>query len=538
VIPTDAPARGDDERAPGIHELSPLFEAVQRARIFADSKSFVDCIPQHPARAILADYLAGHAVPGFDLRLFVETHFQQPTERRIVLPRRAEIAEQIAALWLALRCEPDPEQLHSSLLPLPHPYIVPGGRFREVYYWDSYFTMLGLRESGNEAMIESMVKNFVHLIGRHGFVPNGNRTYYLSRSQPPFLAFMLELLAENDRGVLADHVEPLQAELDYWMDRTLPTRHVVVLPDGAVLNRYYDQLDTPRPEAFAEDEAVSRRAGRDAAAVCRHLRSGAESGWDFSSRWLHEPAKLESIETTHIAPVDLNCYLHQLERTLARAYATRGDVGLKRQLLVAASARRRAILKHCWCSESGFFFDYHLPSRQICPRFTLAGVTPLFCGLATDAQARSVAAALEHEFLKPGGLVTSLTVCGQQWDAPNGWAPLQWIAIRGLEAYGFTELAAEVARRWIRLNCDVYERTGRLMEKYNVVDTTLEAGGGEYPNQDGFGWTNGVLLKLMRLYGPARRASGSEARALEAAAGELISRPSGSLFTPPGPPKM
>ena len=132
---------------------------------------------------------------------------------------------------------------------------------------------------------------------------------------------------------------------------------------------------------------------------------------------------------------------------------------------------------------------------------TLAGVTPLYFQFATKEQANLVAQTVSDKFLSAGGVVNSLRITGQQWDAPNGWAPLQWMTITGLENYGHHELASVIAGRWIRLNTDVFHRTGKLMEKYDVVDTHLEAGGGEYQGQDGFGWTNGVLLALIRKYG-------------------------------------
>ena len=139
-------------------------------------------------------------------------------------------------------------------------------------------------------------------------------------------------------------------------------------------------------------------------------------------------------------------------------------------------------------------------AERVSDRLSLAGVLPLFFKIATIAQARVVKDKVENQFLRAGGVVTTLRFTGQQWDAPNGWAPLHWLTICGLERYGYRELAAEIARRWIKLNRDVYARTGKLMEKYNVVDVNLEAGGGEYPSQDGFGWTNGVLMKLLSLY--------------------------------------
>lgn len=486
---------------PGPEELyGPLFEAVQRSRIFPDQKTFPDAVARVASASILEKYLAATPSPaGPELRRFVEAHFLLPETRSLVVPGAESLEKHLATLWPLLCRQPDRAIPGSSLLPLPHPYIVPGGRFREIYYWDSYFTMLGLRESGREDFIEAMVANFAALLSHYGHIPNGTRTYYLSRSQPPFFALMVEFLAEKKGEVVyRTYRDALSAEYDYWMDRSAPTHHVVTMPDGGTLNRYYDQRDTPRPEAFALDEATAGKSAQDRRTLYRQLRSGAESGWDFSSRWFADGKSLATIETTNLVPVDLNCLLFQLEHTLAKACELSGDSTRSVELRSAAERRKEAILRYCWSPEDGFFFDYHVEKRQRSPAWTLAGIAPLFLHLATPEQATAVAKRIEGKFLQAGGVVTTLMPTGEQWDWPNGWAPLEWMTIRGLASYGHDTLAAEIARRWIKLNRDVYTRTGRMMEKYDVVDLSLVAGGGEYAAQDGFGWTNGVLLKLLR----------------------------------------
>ena len=150
------------------------------------------------------------------------------------------IISHIENLWTVLQRKSDLGIHGSSLLPLPYEYIVPGGRFREIYYWDSYFTMLGLKESGLHELMESMVRNFVHLIDNYGHMPNGNRTYYLSRSQPPVLSMMVDLLSEVKGEKVYTHYYPaIEKEYLYWMDEYKTTRHVVKMPDGSTLNRYY-----------------------------------------------------------------------------------------------------------------------------------------------------------------------------------------------------------------------------------------------------------------------------------------------------------
>ncbi|MCU0450373.1 MAG: alpha,alpha-trehalase TreF [Bernardetiaceae bacterium] len=493
-------------------DYGPLFAAVQTGGIFPDSKTFVDCAPRQPLPQILSAYESQRAQPGFDLKKFVDEHFAVPTSRSSTYQSRAgnPPEQHLNALWAVLTRPPDSVGGATSLIPLPKSYVVPGGRFREVYYWDSYFTMLGLQAANRPELIRSMVDNFAYLIDTLGFIPNGNRAYYLSRSQPPFFASMVELLAQTSGdSAYTRYLPALQKEYDFWMNGAeglspgQAAKHVVRLPSGALLNRYYDARTTPRPEAYKEDLATvaeARRAANgpfDSAAVYRHLRSGAESGWDYSSRWLADGQRLATIHTTDILPVDLNCLLLQLETTLAKAYQAAGQTQASQAKQAAAEARQQAIDQVFWQPGPGFYFDYDWVAAKPTAVYSLAGAYPLYFGAASSAQAQAVAKQLETKFLQPGGLATTLNNTGQQWDAPNGWAPLQWLAIAGLRRYNLHPLAAEIRKRWVTNNVRVYQNTGKMVEKYNVYDLTLLAGGGEYDLQDGFGWTNGVLLRLL-----------------------------------------
>src|SRR6476620_2866091 len=216
-----------------IFNVHPLFEDVQLGRIFADEKTFVDCLPKRSLEEIAKEYRLAKTSPDFNLRDFVDTHFERPKEygTDYVSDPTKEVEEDVESLWNVLTRQPDTTA--GSLIPLPFPYIVPGGRFREIYYWDSYFTSLGLRESNRYDMIENMVKNFAYLISQYGHIPNGNRTYYLSRSQPPYFSMMLELLAEK-RGnmVYALYKDALQKEYDYLMDKTAATKNIVQMHGG------------------------------------------------------------------------------------------------------------------------------------------------------------------------------------------------------------------------------------------------------------------------------------------------------------------
>lgn len=479
-----------------------LFVAVQMSRVFPDSKSFADAVPKRDPQAILADYVTQKRKTGFSLYEFVQKNFiLAPVSASGYRSNQAEDVEKhILQLWNALKRNPDKEVAGNSLLPLPYAYVVPGGRFREVYYWDTYFTMLGLQASGETELIEHMINNFEYMLKTYGHIPNGNRSYYLSRSQPPYFSLMVELLAGiQGEEVYKRYGDALQIEYDYWMDKTADTRHVVSIEDGVCLNRYWDQLDIPRQESFFEDFILAS-IKPNPQQLYRELRSGAESGWDFSSRWFSSSGDLASIQCTNILPVDLNGLLHHLERTLALSYRLKGDsvqAGLMRD---KAKLRLDAINRYCYDASEGWYYDYIVSEKRLSKVKTIAGMMPFFLKIAPVAYADRAAEVVEQDFLRPGGVVTTLKESGQQWDAPNGWAPLQWITIKGLDAYGKKTLAKEIVRRWIALNTKVYRSTGKLMEKYNVENLGLLAGGGEYPAQDGFGWTNGVLLRLIREY--------------------------------------
>jgi len=501
-----APAAGDGLFYPQ-RDLGPLFHEIQLARLYADSKTFADAQPLM-APAVIADRYAAGRGSGADLRAFVDRHFAIPRPAGADFrtdPTRS-MEEHIHALWPALTRTPDTVTGWSSLIPLPHAYVVPGGRFREVYYWDSYFTMLGLVESGRTDLVRSMIDNFAYLVRTVGHIPNGNRTYYLSRSQPPYFAAMVSLYAAatDTAGALA-YLDALEAEHTFWMDgadRAEPgqaRRRVVRLGNGALLNRYWDDRPEPRPEAHREDyELAQTLPAGDREAFYRNVKATAESGWDFSSRWMRDPADLRTLETTGLVPVDLNSLLYHAERTIAALRSFRGRAGdaeVAARFARLADERRRALVTAAWDPDSGYFYDVRWRTgERVTDRPTVAAAAVLYFGLASPEQGRAVARRLSRDFLGSGGFLTTLIPSGQQWDAPNGWPPLQWLTVRALCRYDRAAAADTARDRWLALNRRTYAATGKMTEKYDVADAERPAGGGEYPNQDGFGWTNGVAL--------------------------------------------
>ncbi|MBP1205026.1 alpha,alpha-trehalase [Duganella sp. 1411] len=495
-----APARHSGAATP--HEMfGPLFEAVQAARIYPDAKTFADAVAKEDPQTILARYRREQPADGAALKAFVERHFSLPA------PATVTLRQHIASLWPVLTRPPLDPPRWSSALALPANYVVPGGRFREIYYWDSYFTMLGLKADHRGDLVDSMIVDFKSLIERYGFIPNGTRSYYLSRSQPPFFAAMTQIKPLGDRADDAGVLAALKTEHAFWMRGSgcLPKtgagacERVARLADGTLLNRYWDAKDTPRDEALGEDAATAREARRAAPEVYRDLRAAAESGWDFSSRWLDDPARLATIHTTTVIPVDLNSLMYQLEGEIERRCKAAGDSACAAQFRRAKAARAAAVQKYLWLAAEQRYADFDLRDNAPTKVRSAATLYPLWVGMATQAQADAVAAATKTGLLAEGGLRTTLVRTGQQWDAPNGWAPLQWIAVDGLARYGHKELAHEIARRWVGTVGRTWAETGKLLEKYDVEERK-SGGGGEYPTQDGFGWTNGVTSALLERY--------------------------------------
>ena len=484
-----------------------LFAAVQQAPLFDDQKTFADARPLRDPAAINADFLARRDAPGFNLAAFVQASFEVPAQ---VATSNVNVGHTLAAhidgLWPQLtRTDPAPLP-YDSRLHLPQPYVVPGGRFREMYYWDSYFTMLGLMESGEHERTRDMLASFAALIDTYGHIPNGARTYYLSRSQPPFFSHMVELEARIDGDVVyRQYLPQLRREHAFWMEGETSiapghaVRRVVKLRDGGAFNRYWDDRDTPRPEAWLHDMRTAASApDRQPAEVFRELRAGAESGWDYSSRWLGDGRTLSTIRTSEFVPVDLNSLMHHLEATIALACRKDAQPDCAREFEQRATQRAEAIERHLW-NTRGYYADYDWKHGQVSAQVTAASLYPLFTGIASPQRAELTAATVRVQLLAPGGLLTTTHSTGQQWDAPNAWAPLQWIAVEGLRRYDEAALAQEVATNFLREVGRVFDARHKLVEKYDATGQA-HGGGGEYPLQDGFGWTNGVVRVLLVRY--------------------------------------
>jgi len=485
-----------------------LYAALWSTGAIRDMKRLADSFPRASPERIEEAFRAERPVGDAALQDFVERWFEPPAGvSQFNAHDGLTMSEHIERLWPALVREPRSVDDRSSLLPLEHAHIVPGGMFREAYYWDSYFTLVGLGENRKHLRHEC-VAALAEQIDRFGHVPNGNRSYYLSRSQPPtFYASVAALQPDKPEQVWATYLPQLLREHRYWMsgeDMILSEKArdaVVRMPDGSMLNRYWDAASTPRDEAaHGRDVRIADAAvGRERSAVYRDIRAGCASGWDFSSRWYGDRSSIATIRTTSILPVDLNALLYGLETAIVSGATVSGTGSIVQEYEKRAAARRASMDAWLWNDDTGVFDDFDIEMCEQRGAVSAAAFVPLFSGCATEAQAQSTAKAASAALLAAGGLRATAIETGEQWDAPNGWAPCHWMAIVGLERYGLPVLAKEIARRWLGTVARVYAETGKMMEKYDV-ERELPGGGGEYPLQDGFGWTNGVTAALLLRY--------------------------------------
>ncbi|HSW14451.1 MAG TPA: trehalase family glycosidase [Solimonas sp.] len=386
----------------------------------------------------------------------------------------------------------------SSLLRTPYPFLIPAGRFREAYYWDTAFGIDGLIATGRLELARMQADNFLELIRRFGFVPNGNRDYYLSRSQPPLSSRLIRTVVE------ASHAEVHQsgdadraATLLAWVrERALPLLASEFLDfwsnpetrfDAATgLHHHWDALEVKRPERYSEDEE------HDLGKTLRDVRAMAESGLDFTILYTGPSGKNEM---SGFAPVMLNALLAQFAGDVASLAGYAGMEELRERFSRLAEERRAAIDRHLWDEEGGCYRSLHLQTRQRSSGIGFTVFAPLFAGIASKRQAERVLQAAQP-LLRRGGIAGSSRFDSlHQWDGDNGWAPAQVMAVRGLQRYGFDTAARDIAQRWIEALTTVFEKHGGFFERINVETLDLPVRKGhQYPVQEGFLWTNSSFV--------------------------------------------
>lgn len=489
---------------------SQLFEEVQHQQIFIDSKTFADAIPLLEPEEIDHLYKAQKDQPEFNLKQFVLDNFKLPESVGGDILRKSDgsfipIEDYVWNSWTILTRANVIKDVCDTEIQVPSPYIVPGGRFRELFYWDSYFTALGLVIHHRYDLVFALANNFKFLVDQFGYIPNGTRTYFVGRSQPPMYSLLINLICTYIKpDYWEDHLPHIEKQYQWWMqgeDQIADNSahlHLIKI-NGHLLNRYYQHVEQPRPEAYRQEEAFLHDMSiEQKKKIYPELRAGAESGWDFSGRWFRDPHNIQTIRATDYAPVDLNSLLYITERNLAKWYSMAKNESKAHEYSIRANKRNKAIRELMYDTDQKFYCDYIFSEQKRSDYLTLAGLFPVFAGIATTHEAESVFTKIEQDFLKPGGLVTSLLNTREQWDSPNGWAPLQYIAFEACKRYGAYELADKIKQNFCHAVEQTYQQTGCMLEKYNVVDINAKPQDGEYELQTGFGWTNGVYTWLIR----------------------------------------
>lgn len=581
----------------------PILHAIQTSRVFRDSKTFVDL----PTKASIAEIRSAFdSLPSppskDDITEFINTYFHPPgAEMKPVAPRDwvpspSQFLENVkddklklfgSAVhfkWKDLTRKFDTSQLcetcEVSSIVVKKPFIIPGGRFREGYYWDSYWILKGLFASKMYETAKDMLENFFEVIEKHGFYPNGQRIYYLNRSQPPLLALMVKdyLTYTQDISIIPRALNALIKEHTWWQTN----RQIKITPPSSTdyvhLNIYNVITSRPRPESYIEDiETASHFSDEgDKAKLYSHLASGAESGWDFSSRWFNlthfesptNPPKLESTVTSNVVPVDLNSFMYACETVIAELLQHETVKNpLKAQYYQRlATERGKAIHSLLWDEEEKLWFDYDLREKKVRKEMGVypSSYTPLWSSATTllsESDIESVFTRLQSEIesaVHPGGVPTSGVQSGQQWDHDNVWPPLQHILSTFLHpssppispfkfatlSTGSLSIPSHIMKRnldtsltlmqkyitttycgWYLSGGDKIIETGNpglvfgerdtkgeekgpngnkngwLFEKYDAKKVGKYGGGGEYIVQEGFGWTNGVILDFLENHG-------------------------------------
>ncbi|KAK4844923.1 hypothetical protein QYF36_026087 [Acer negundo] len=512
------------------------------------------------------------SVPAPDLQEFIEKWFggagddlvyAEPVDfvpepegflPKVVNPEVRAWALEVHSLWKNLTRKVsgsvlDRPDLH-TLLPLPEPVVIPGSRFREVYYWDSYWIIRGLLASKMHETAKSIVINLISLVETYGYVLNGARAYYTNRSEPPLLSAMVHAIYNRtgDMELVKKALPALLKEYQFWNSGI----HKVTIEDGEannhILSRYYAKWNKPRPESSTIDRAHASKFSSDSEKeqLYRKVASTAESGWDFSTRWMRNISDFTTLSTTSILPVDLNVFLLGMELDIAFLAKVVGDNATSKSFLVASTARKQAINTVFWNEEKGQWLDYWINNGTTCEEshtwqawnqnhnVYASNYAPLWIDLFNSdiSLVEKVRQSLQSSGLVcAAGVSTSTINSGEQWlvkvqvtlacfvistvhnrfsrirttrDFPNGWAPLQHMIVEGLVRSGSQEarsMAQDIAVRWIRTNYVAYKETGAMHEKYNVEKCGASGGGGEYKSQTGFGWSNGVVLAFLEEFG-------------------------------------
>ncbi|KAM7345157.1 trehalase isoform 5-T9 [Cochliomyia hominivorax] len=538
----------DETQSCQIYCYGDLLHTVQMAHLFEDSKTFVDMKLKFAPEQTFSEFQdfmtsKNNEPTQDDIRQFVNDHFDDLGKEfipwipddwtdhpafldNIKDPDLKQWGVDLNGIWKELGRKMI-DDVHKnpqfySIIPVDHPVIVPGGRFIEFYYWDSYWIIRGLLYSEMTHTAKGMLENFMSIIQRFGFIPNGGRIYYAGRSQPPLLAAMVDSYVEftKDQQFGINALEVLEHEFEYWMNNH------TVQAKGYNVCAYNNSASGPRPESYREDVESSKVFQTDEEKEDHYseLKAAAESGMDFSSRWFinetgGKDGNLTNLKTRSIVPVELNAILHWNAKIIAKYCKLSGNDAKSKEYENKAAYILEAIEAVHWNEEMGVWLDYDLINNKPRPYFVPTNLSPLWAKAYNTSRSNKISASVLKYIAElkldsyPGGVPNTLEHTGEQWDFPNVWPPMQYLLIEGLENLGTDEaktVSSKWAHRWVKSNFKAYAETRAMFEKYNAEIFGGHGGGGEYGVQKGFGWTNGVIIELLNKYGGEISVSNNE----------------------------
>ncbi|XP_022159968.1 trehalase-like [Myzus persicae] len=476
-----------------------------------------------PSDEDLVKFIAENFEESNELETWTPTDF---TDKPLILDRIKDKtykywARRLNDLWMTLaRKIKDDVKIHPdkySQVWVPNGFIIPGGIFKELYYWDTYWIVNGLLRCDMRTTARGIIKNIISLVDQFGFMPNGNRVFYLNRSQPPMLILMAlsYYKATNDFDFIKTVIGSLENEYLFWLNN----RMVIFEKDGKQykMARYSSRSSGPRPESYRNDYKLAEKHYReeDKNELYMHIKSAAESGWDFSSRWFitangTNNGNLSDIQTANIVPVDLNSLLHVNALTLSTWFDQIGDKINAEKYKTIANEFLENIQEVMWKPNKGAWFDWDLINNKSREYFYASNIIPLWTesyNMPKEKVANSVLKYLSDQHIieldysiKYSGIPTSMYSSSQQWDFPNAWPPLQAFIIQGLDKtqqQNAKQVAVRLAEVWLRTNYHGFTNNESMFEKYDALALGISGGGGEYAPQLGFGWTNGVVLEFL-----------------------------------------
>lgn len=488
---------------------------MQMEELFNDQNIFPDLPLKESPESVIKDFKKqtdlGKLNTRSKLELFVMKHFDQvdseiidyePEDWRktpkflkgIKDKKLRSFAKEIHNLWKKLTKQTihkNPSNWYSSIHQ-NYPFIIPGERFSVNYYWDSYFILKGTLTCGMQKTSKGVILNLLDMVNNFGFVPNGMRNYYKSRSQPPLLIQMIEdyIRETKDTSFLNDNnLKIMEKEYQWWMKN-----RIVKFGTHEILNIYNSNWYQPRPESYKHDFELTKDPK-----IWHEIAAAAESGWDFSSRWFKSRESMKTIQTTSIIPVDLNSILYGNERILAKFFKKVGNNEKSKFYYEQAKLRKQSMKKYLWNSRKRSFFDYNYQTKEQNEEFYLSNYLPLFYEFKNPVKIDPII------FSFKGGIPVSLFYskkAPQQWDFPNSFPSTTFFFLEGLWKKGnYDDIVLAEAQKFVNQAFCNYKERGVIFEKYNVEEPHKISTGGEYETQKGFGWTNGVLIFYLQKFG-------------------------------------